>query len=388
MAWKTKSRFGPRNGVKVGSGSGKWYNGCGATYITTYNWTPDLTDIDFETISYEVGIRDRESTKGCIHERKINSWIPFNGSLFSTSQKAVVTNYFQNHYVSFPNPSVTNSPVCDPGFNARAFEAMFPTLEQGLSLTNFLLELTDVKHVLPLFTKWRGISRKIAEGHLMYAFGVRPFLQDVKKLYEVITDHDRIIQNFLERRGTIQKRYYREIDPTIRTDTGWCATAHQHLQTRVVVKETREQHATMTYKFDCPDLDTRALKVKALREMLGLRLTPSVIWEAIPFSFVVDWFFRVQDFLESQEEALIPVTIEVMDYSISCKTTYSYTGDWHMWLTGCGPPWSAVPCYRGSGKTYRRWRALPDTSGDTFINRGQYGLNQLALSASLLRLRF
>lgn len=315
-------------------------------------------------------------------------------------------------------------------FNARAFQAMYPDLETSLSLSNFIVELRDMKRLYRFFKEWKGKQKAIkrlakrykyavqlrklgkdspkiraalkqkvpsrlntatqfaAEAHLSYKFGIRPFIGDVIKLIESLTDYQRRIDDFLMRRDRVQKRHYSEQEPWSRTDSSWYKwqgsnTCSWRYRTAMATKDT----ATMTYEYTCPDLDTFALKLKAIRDMIGLRFTPSVIWESIPFSFVVDWFFRVQDFLEANEDPLIKAVVTVHDYSISRKLTYQCERQWKYWSSPGGNSWGYHTDANHYGTSYIRQRVLPDAES-TFIDRGQYGLNQLALSISLLRVNF
>lgn len=279
----------------------------------------------------------------------------------------------------------TMSGIPDPGFNQRAFEAMQPDLETSLQLSVFLAELTDVKKLLEFFTKWsKSFTKNVAKGHLSWSFGVKPFISDVKKLYATLVDHQQSIDDFLARRGTEQIRHYSEGQPLVTTTTDWTSWfGSASLQYRYVVTEETWTTATMRYRFYCDDIADRGRQLSALRDMLGLRLTQSVIWEAIPFSFVVDWFFRVGDWLKANEKPLIRSKVEVEDYCISHKYTYRCTRQWRYWADA-SQNWAVHSDTNFYGKVYRRKRELPD-SGNTFVNRGQYGLNQLALSASLLR---
>jgi hypothetical protein len=140
----------------------------------------------------------------------------------------------------------------------------------------------------------------------------------------------------------------------------------------------------MKYVYTAPDLLEWCDKLKAILDILGLRLTPSKIWEAIPFSFVVDWFIRIGDFLEQNEEPLVKAQVTVLDYVISHKTSQTSEREWKWRANQAGTDWQQAIDVTTKVKTYRRDVVLPD-SGNTFINQGQYGPTQLALSASLLR---
>lgn len=376
------------------TGHGDWYY-LNNQWYQHYNFVADSDRDSFglEKITYETNkeinkISPKSSwrvTKNCTHNTHEYKWIPFSGRFYGTAQYVDCTNWFFDKFAYKPKYGRTYTAGLDSSFNSRAFLAMKPDLESGLNLAQFIAELTDVKHLLTLFRKWNGFSSKIAETHLSWNFGVKPFISDVKMMYKLLADHQERIQDFLNRRGSVQKRYYFEREPLVEDDSGWIsASSTTWYRNRRL--ESMKYNATMTYTYDCPELDTLSNKIKAYQDMLGLRLTPSLVWELVPFSFAVDWFFRVGDFLKAQEGTALPITVEVLDYSISYKTEWLITREWrYCTSTNTGGPYGYHVDFYSQGKIYQRKRCLPD-SENTFINDGQYGNHQLALSASLIRL--
>jgi hypothetical protein len=80
--------------------------------------------------------------------------------------------------------------------------------------------------------------------------------------------------------------------------------------------------ATVKYRYtlDVPDVS----KFKASLDALGIRLDPSIIWNAIPFTFIVDWFVSVSNFLEQFARDNIGTTIEIADFCSSVKAIVQY----------------------------------------------------------------
>jgi hypothetical protein len=287
--------------------------------------------------------------------------------------------------LSASNPS--SSAVDD--FNARAYDAMYPDLEGEIDLTNSILELTDVKEIWRLFGKIpkriRDIPTSVANAHLTYAFGIRPLVSDLRNLYSTIANYSETIDNFMRKRNTIQKRHYRE-----KTETSSSPTIIDSYSKSGYTRTTTDEwssnidwYATMVYTYDCPDLETYSDHLKVLRDMLGLRFTLAEAWEAIPFSFVVDWFFRVEDFLQQFKQPLFKVDLTVIDYCITTKT--NLVRKRHFWGdSGCRPGTPSRLTSRGYQTYYNRRVCLPNTGVSLSIKPGRFGPNQLALSASLL----
>jgi hypothetical protein len=55
-------------------------------------------------------------------------------------------------------------------------------------------------------------------------------------------------------------------------------------------------------------------------DLLGLNLDPAIIWNAIPYSFVVDWFVNVGDYLHSLRIDAYKVELLMSDYCHSVRT--------------------------------------------------------------------
>jgi hypothetical protein len=300
--------------------------------------------------------------------------------------------------------SLVPSDAAIDGFNAEAFSAMSPSFETDLQMTNSLLELVELKQILKLGQRWGKFARyarkrlkllkrngarraimqtaqTIAEGHLTWAFGIKPFISDCEKLYEVFTQWSSSINDFLARRNVEQVRHYTK---TLEDDSGEVDYEVSHTRCVTEFNRSCKLYATMRYTYDCGDLQSLADQANILRDKLGLRFGLAELWEAIPFSFVVDWFLRVGDFLERNRDPLVKIDLTVTDYCISYKCEMSKTG-FSQLLGGRLTPHAFQRVGKVYQKQYVRKRTLP-SSGSTFINSGHYGQNQLALSASLLTL--
>jgi len=362
-----------------------------------------------ERISYETGPRDDYRSKNCRHE--ILDSIPntVTGYRYLDSDEDLF--YDGVSWSGFIRTGSNDMSSIEPdkatiaSFNAEAFAAMKPDFQGDLQLTNFLLELLDLKEIIYLGAKWgkallgfrkfirslRGKSRadalkavalEVAGGHLTYSFGIKPFIGDVMKLYTILTEFSERINEFLERRGVPQIRHYTK---TLVNAEGVAETSlGPYVKGISTYTRNARMNATMRYTYDCPDVVTMGQKLDILRDSLGLRFGIPQLWEAIPFSFVVDWFFRVGDWTErSFQKPLFPVKLTVTDYCVSYKCQIDTSGVVELSNARLGPAPAYCDVGTHSHKKYVRERQLP-SSGATFINSGHYGQNQLALSASLL----
>lgn len=269
--------------------------------------------------------------------------------------------------------------------NAMAWDAMYPSLEGDMSITNFVLELGDFSRLLDLVTTWSGLVKKGAEGHLGWSFGIRPMISDIKELYDSLMNYRQRIDDFIERAGQPQKRHFRykfdEDDSETLIYESLYSKGYRNDESASVF------HATLVYQYEIPtELYTIRGKLNAIRDMVGLRFRLAEVWEAIPFSFVIDWFFPIQRFLEGFSDPLIKPKLTVIDYCFSYKS-YVKSSTWFAQHTKCGASRDyAVKHKYGSAikKVYVRRKAIPETGTYFVPDSNRFGAAQLALSASLL----
>jgi hypothetical protein len=112
--------------------------------------------------------------------------------------------------------------------------------------------------------------------------------------------------------------------------------------------------------------DTDLLKMGAWLDSLGINMNPEIIWDLIPFSFVVDWFIKVGDWLEGFKVNHLNSSVTILDmcYSIKTQVTSDYltlrrvSGGTAAPATSSSPLCGMVEC-RLTSSTYDRVRVTP-----------------------------
>lgn len=78
---------------------------------------------------------------------------------------------------------------------------------------------------------------------------------------------------------------------------------------------------TMCYRLKCPELKSWLSRLKQFIDAFGV-LDPAALWDAVGFSFLVDWFLPVGSWLHKWgKPRLFQGSIEVVDYCESMKCT-------------------------------------------------------------------
>lgn len=247
-------------------------------------------------------------------------------------------------------------------YNARAFMAMAPSLNSGNSLINFLYELKDFKHLAgsalnafrsrqsviyalinELGLNPRTLREAVRKGktlkhlsklYLSYEFAWRPFVSDVMQLISALTGFDKKWKEFVKRAGVPQQRYWgtfvtgteeggsvyytEDVGPPGGTTGDY--SPYVRVRVRKVADDGIRFHASMRYRYSLPsDALSAAGQIKGLLDSLGVRRNPAIVWNAIPYTFLLDWVVNVGKLLDSVSLDNLQVQTEIIEFCSSAK---------------------------------------------------------------------
>lgn len=249
------------------------------------------------------------------------------------------------------NLPVFYSPRDDGGFVAppldlqgllkRGLRTMLPTMKPEMSAVNSILELKDLRILkrpvekiithfksgqyrldllnLRLWLRSKGwqrlppreVIRKSASSHLTWSFAVAPMISDYLAIKRVIERASGRINDLINRAGRRQSKHFRYVftefgDTYEETGNfGYWSWKYQHqtLQhcesSRRVIYKPTVFHAQLEYNYNYSSLQLAHSQLLGHLDALGVNLNPGIIWNAIPFSFVVDWLLGIGDYLDS-----------------------------------------------------------------------------------------
>lgn len=299
----------------------------------------------------------------------------------------------------------------------QAMQKMRPDLSGGLNLAAALIELPKPTRMLQ---KWRKIvsdlrrdgirrylehlwnqlknnpkliPRRAANLNLWYQFGLRPFVQDLMLTFDNLTTIDRRIEGMLREAGKPRTKHTSRFLDINRSSMGvdtevWHDGDYKNQLNRRFEWISRPvYHATVTYILDADELRGVMGTVRGYIATLGLDKFLSTGWEVIPFSFLVDWFFNVNDYLDSLDNKLFgALPILILDFSHSVKWEYQTTILWKCWVTeslpGSTPKvYGMAPLSQCRRKYYER-RAGAPALHDFSTARG-LTVNRVGLASSL-----
>jgi len=211
-----------------------------------------------------------------------------------------------------------------------------------MSLPNFLIDLKQCKdlagsvrdawHLLPKLVKaldnltvksGKSAVKSVAGLNLAYSFGWRPTVSDLQAIVEGMFNLSAKLKAFNDSLQVTQTGTYTNLGNFfVPTMTGtlfpggsvaipYRATFQQQCVSRLV---WRPQNLVVINQLDA--------LIRGLLDTLGIELNPRIIWDAIPFSFVVDWFVGVGNFLETFKIDALELPIVYVDSYLQYKEMF------------------------------------------------------------------
>jgi len=182
-----------------------------------------------------------------------------------------------------------------------------PIVDGSVALAELYRE--GIPHMIggALLKNKAGFFRDLGGEYLNYQFGWAPFVSDLKAAAKAIIDQDDIMKQLARDSGknvhrrrvlpiSVDTNIIREsktLYPGLLPGTGFSTGVYTRYLTTEVV--TRQQSFSGCYTFYvAPETwGTTERIVKEARLLYGLQLTPEVVWNLAPWSWLADWMFDV-----------------------------------------------------------------------------------------------
>jgi len=250
-------------------------------------------------------------------------------------------------------------------------------------------------------TLWKGKSNlaKIAGGEFLnLEFGWKPLVRDIRSISYAVANADRLITAYERNSGKIVRRRYEfPVEETEVTQIVGPSDGYWFSHTDVLLLDTSKPQpvlykTTKTFRrcwfsgaftYHLPTgYKSRngivAASAKA-KHLLGLDLTPEIVWNATPWSWAVDWFSNTGDVISNlsswKSDGLVLKWGYMMEHTVT-SITYTLVGTCR--LKPYGTIQASPVTVRLENK--RRVKATPfgfESSWSTMTPR------QLAISAAL-----
>lgn len=187
----------------------------------------------------------------------------------------------------------------------RALQRIRPSVEKyfgNFNLATFVLELVQVKQLATLVAS--GLKKATLDNanemFIGHQFGVLPLVSDIRKIYSLITSIDAQIDkwnSFATSRRVLNahgQAYDITSDFSGRVETG--GSYGQYLDGTITVSRKKKVHMYFRARY----LD-EAARGDITKMAWGLDRLLTGVWNAIPFSWVVDYFTNIGDLIAEFE---------------------------------------------------------------------------------------
>lgn len=267
--------------------------------------------------------------------------------------------------------------------NREAFNYFSEVFPEELSLSEFLAGFTQLKDLIPRLQG--SIAKSFTGGYLNKKFGWDNLLSDLETLTHITRDV-RSRLDYLKRTHGIPTRlgFSRPMVSPLTHDVGEAATVFVNgdCTGRYVITHARiDMRATATIVQTLDHLDGAVGMLRGLTAAFGLNNPIKALWVNLPFSFVVDWFFKISDHLDSLTRLNPAAGWNITNVSSSYKTTVRY--DCFMDFARGGYISQSNLMGRFHVNEYRRYIGLPLSLAD-LLPVSQLSPTQLTLLLALI----
>lgn len=188
--------------------------------------------------------------------------------------------------LSFPSDALDTCASYGPDGWSR-----YQPRHQSAGLLQFLIELRD----FPKMFKGRlDHFRDIGKGWLNYSFGWLPFLRDVRDFFQTQQKIDAQLLRLKQQNGKWLKRGGTLLDTKTSANDEVLDFGPQNgcvlVSKKRTLTHTERVWFSASFRFFIPDLEKGTWGVtKAHKRIWGLEMTPNLLWELVPYSWLVDW---------------------------------------------------------------------------------------------------
>jgi len=257
-------------------------------------------------------------------------------------------------YVSWPTPPVRSDALLE-ALGTKAIAIVKPT-NSVADLSTALIEL--YREGLPKMIgaqlhqdKFRKPKKATAGEYLNWEFGLKPLIGDIQDIYKATLNADKLWKQYQRDAGKVVRRKfefpsdksaeskvliashspYLPVSSSVLATTG-ANTSVQTLRGQLIQTDIFERKLWFSgaFTYHIPDVGYRgALPSKRFDKLLGVNVTPEVIWNVTPWSWFADWFANTGDVISNLTDMAIDGLVlrygYIMEHSRHVRT-YSYSG--------------------------------------------------------------
>lgn len=223
------------------------------------------------------------------------------------------------------------------------------SLNSGFSLINFLLQWRDVVHIYKhyltvkglrerlhkLFSSRKGASgaaKAIADEVLEHNYGTAQFFRDAHTIWKIMCTWRKEADKLYAEAGQLRRKNF-----ILQPETNLIVQEHESVAAgfdlqpgsvfRLSARASFHVSATLVYSYTMPKMLGFLSRLGQLADSFGVGLDPSIVWDGIPFTFCVDWFYNVGEWLHRQRLDWIQAEVTYKQFGTGAKLSYTRACD-------------------------------------------------------------
>jgi len=240
-------------------------------------------------------------------------------------------------------------------------------------------------------------AKDVANTNLGIQFGVLPTVKDMQDFFTVLANWQKVYGDMEEFTHKLRRHRFKPVDvKELKRDftvMGQCVVPGVTLPMRArVTTESAVFHRTAQYLFTAPEFQGWVSRLKQFVDAFGI-LDPAAIWDVIPFSFVIDWFVNVGDWLHKNRPQLFPAGVSYEQYceSLKVRTIINWDAEYaripDFTSPAYAPNWHVIGYSDITAYARRKFRPSPRTLQLPKVNKSFVSLRRISISASLVAQR-
>jgi hypothetical protein len=281
---------------------------------------------------------------------------------------------------------------------------------------NFIIQWKDLKHIFDKYlrgprgpkakTKFDPELRnliiqsrtesgssgfKAASAWLSHQYGTKQLFRDIFTVLKTLTEWKKNADKFLANVDTYKfisdRVAYLQYDNALVGQSPYSllgVTGDSIVVLRHYVEGYLESNATLVYKYSVPKLPGFIARATQLLDAFGVSPDPSLIWDAIPYSFVLDWFMNFGEWFHRQRIDWNRAQFTFREFGQSARISITNTV-WleHIQVDGGDlyPP--QLVCSVGTEEYVRELRKLEDVYLPPVINKEKWSLQRILNATAL-----
>lgn len=186
----------------------------------------------------------------------------------------------------------------------------------------------------------RELLHSTADGYLQAQFNLLPLLNDICAIQRAFANLSKTMNRLVQNQGRLRTTHYSyaflpsqftgaDADITFSMNLDqfagtqsipskigcYRAYGHQlHVVRKVLVDQPSIFHAEVEYNYHLSQYQLEHARVLTLLDSLGVNLSPAIIWNAIPWSFLIDWIVGVSRYLGERKVINMEPVINITRY--------------------------------------------------------------------------